>query len=319
MPKQQSVTWRQLYDDWVAFKSVFVSKRTVESWYKPLRRNVIKYLGKSHYVTRRDAIDFVSALKAEGLALDTVKRRIEALDACWKWGMEEGFVTENPWRGLARLIKVPQRCAPKPFSASEVERIIKGFEEHPVHHKLTPFVKFLFATGCRTGEAIGLRWSDVADDCSYVNITSQFTRGERKPPKAGKNRTLYLPASMQQMLMEMKKKRQWFNTLVFPKKGDRPIDDANFRHRAWISVLKLAYVPYRKPYNTRHTFISHALEQGMSPVNVAAITGHDLEVLCKHYAGLISKPIIPDIFSSEQPPETPRLEVVPFLPRRTTG
>lgn len=292
MAKNQS--WQQLYDDWMAYKSVFVCKRTIESWYRPVRRNAEKYLPERQ-ITRRDATEFITALKEEGLAPETIKRRIEALNACWNWGIEEGMVKENPWRGLAKLIKSPQRPDPKPFTQDEVEKIIAGFEQHEIHYTLTPFIKFLFATGCRIGEAIGLQWKDVSDDCSSVVISSQYTRGTRKETKTGKIRTLYLPASMQQMIKEMKKSR-YQNTLVFGRKGDRPIDDANFRHRAWISVLDSVNVAYRKPYNTRHTFISHALERGMSPVAVSFITGHDLEVLCRHYAGLINKPLIPDIW-----------------------
>lgn len=291
------IGWRRLCDDWIAYKSVFVCERTIDGWYRPIKRNAEKYLPTNRQViTRRDATDFIAALQVEKLAPSTIKRRVAALSACWEWGIQEGLVRENPWNGLAKLIKSPRRPSPRPFNQEEVNKIISGFERHEIHYTLTPFVKFLFATGCRTGEAIGLRWSDVADDCGSVTISSQYTRGIRKEPKTGKIRTLYLPASIQQMLKKMKVSRHQ-NTLVFGRKGDRPIDDANFRHRAWISVLKSVGVTYRKPYNTRHTFISHALESGMSPLNISFITGHDLEVLCKHYAGLINRPIIPDIWS----------------------
>lgn len=287
-------SWQYLYDDWVSYKSVFVCQRTIKCWYRPIKRNAEKYL-PNRQITRSDATNFIAALRSEGLAPETIKRRIEALNSCWEWGIEEGLVKDNPWRGLSKLIKSPQRPSPKPFTQDEVAKIIAGFEAHEVHYPLTPFIRFQFATGCRIGEAVGLRWSDVSEDCSIVTISSQYTRGVRKETKTGKVRTLYLPASMQQMLKELKVSRHQ-NTLVFCRKGDRPIDDSNFRNRAWISVLKLVNVPYRKPYNTRHTFISHALESGMNPVAVASITGHDLEVLCKHYAGLINKPVIPDMW-----------------------
>ena len=62
------------------------------------------------------------------------------------------------------------------------------------------------------------------------------------------------------------------------------IDDHNFRNRAWEKVLTKVGVDYRKPYNTRHTFISHALAQGMNPMAVASMAGHYLETMFKHYA-----------------------------------
>ncbi|MGG6269169.1 hypothetical protein ACQ4M3_26230 [Leptolyngbya sp. AN03gr2] len=61
-------------------------------------------------------------------------------------------------------------------------------------------------------------------------------------------------------------------------------------------MLEAAGVSYRKFYNTRHTYISLVLASGKSPVLVAKFTGHDLETLLKHYAGVVgSHPALPEI------------------------
>jgi integrase len=89
------------------------------------------------------------------------------------------------------------------------------------------------------------------------------------------------------------------NDLVFPTPKGHPIDDHNFRNRAWKTVLSNLDIDYRKPYNTRHTLISHALEQGMNPVMVAQLTGHNVATLYENYAGSVnSRPRLPDILSS---------------------
>jgi hypothetical protein len=33
-----------------------------------------------------------------------------------------------------------------------------------------PFVKFLLMTGCRTGEAVGLKWKHISADCKMINF-----------------------------------------------------------------------------------------------------------------------------------------------------
>ena len=84
--------------------------------------------------------------------------------------------------------------------------------------------------------------------------------------------------------------------LIFTYLG-KAIDAHNFRHRPWKSILQAQGVPYRRPYNCRHTFISHALERGLNPVTIAQMTGHDVAVLFKHYAGCIGGvPQLPDLF-----------------------
>jgi integrase len=82
---------------------------------------------------------------------------------------------------------------------------------------------------------------------------------------------------------------------VFMAPGGKPIDDGNFRRRVWQVILKRAGVAYRSPYNTRHTFISHALELGKSPVEVAVLVGNSPAVLYKHYAGAINRPTLPEL------------------------
>ena len=83
---------------------------------------------------------------------------------------------------------------------------------------------------------------------------------------------------------------------MFPSPKGEAIDDHNFRNRAWKTVLKDAGVSYRKPYNTRHTFISHALAGGLNPMTIAQMAGHDPEVLFSNYAADIQGGLqLPDI------------------------
>jgi integrase len=82
---------------------------------------------------------------------------------------------------------------------------------------------------------------------------------------------------------------------VFPAPEGGAIDSDNFRHRAWTKVLKRLSIPYRKPYTTRATFISLALARGVNPVNLAAITGHDVHTMFKHYAGVVGEVALPDV------------------------
>lgn len=84
--------------------------------------------------------------------------------------------------------------------------------------------------------------------------------------------------------------------LVFNSPTGKVIDDQNFRNRAWKTVLTRLEIDYRKPYTTRHTLISHALDLGMNPVMVAQLTGHDVQTLYENYAGNVnSRPMLPEL------------------------
>jgi integrase len=43
-------------------------------------------------------------------------------------------------------------------------------------------------------------------------------------------------------------------------------------------------IPYSYPRNARHTYVSNNLDQGVSPMQIAAVTRHDVQTLFKNYA-----------------------------------
>jgi integrase len=88
---------------------------------------------------------------------------------CWNWAKGKYHVAEeNPFRGLATRFKSQEKKPPQPFSALKVRAILDGFRASAYYSPYTDFVAFLFGAGCRIGEAVGLRWENVAADFSIV-------------------------------------------------------------------------------------------------------------------------------------------------------
>jgi integrase len=68
----------------------------------------------------------------------------------------------------------------KPCTREEIQMIIEGFQSDRYYNHYADFVEFLFGMGCRTGEAIGVRWGHLSDDCSSVWVGENVSRGVRK-------------------------------------------------------------------------------------------------------------------------------------------
>ena len=235
---------------------------------------------------------FVKWQTVKGLSESQIKRRIEELKACWNWHE----ASHNPWSTVAKRIKVPPKQKPKPFTKQEIDVIIKAFTEDKCYCFYLDLVRFLLWTGCRTGEAIGLRWKHLHDDCSSIWIGEILTRGKQRPVKQDKDRSFALNSKVQELLLNRKPQDAQPDDLVFLSPEGVGIDDHNFSQRIWRKILERSSIPHRKFYNTRHTFTSHALESGMNPVLVAEITGHsDVKTLYTSYAGIVnSRPTLPD-------------------------
>jgi integrase len=259
--------------------------------YEPIQSCLVRRLNvPAHQVSDRTAGNY-AVLLLERLTARSAKERLWMLASCWDWAQGRYHVgDDNPWTAQVQRIKPQPSQKVKPFTAAEIKAIIGAFRSSPHYQHYADFVAFLFGVGCRFGEAAGLQWKHVADDFQTVWIGESVSRGHRKGTKTGKARTVMLSPMVAKMLGDRSK---CFNAnpvdLVFPSPKGLPIDDHNFRNRAWKAILEQCHIEYRKPYAVRHSAISHALANGASPMDLAEQTGHNKRLLLSTYAHAIVK------------------------------
>ncbi len=83
-------------------------------------------------------------------------------------------------------------------------------------------------------------------------------------------------------------------TPIFPSPKGKWVRSNNFRNRIWKPVLEHLKLDYRKPYQTRHTFITLALENGLDAKDVGRLVGNSPAIIYKHYAGNKRDLFVPD-------------------------
>lgn len=283
----------ELFNRFTAYelKSRGLAQSSIKSRYKPISVMLEKYLNKpAHNIGKHHADDF-AAICAETLTGQVSKERIRLLLNCWDWGQDKyQLATDNPWRGIKQRFKPSPTQQVKPFTIEELQVILRTFNHHSHYRHYSGFVSFLANTGCRFGEAAGLRWKHLGAGYSTAWIGESVTRGTRRTTKTGKARTVQLLPVIQLALTEKYQRLQPNpDDLVFPSPKGGAIDDQNFRPRAWKKILAECSIEYRKPYAIRHSAISHALAAGANPIALAEQTGHDKRVLLDTYAHVIAK------------------------------
>lgn len=118
---------------------------------------LLKYYNKP-INTPEDAKAFIKWLDSRNVKDSTKKRYLNTLRAIRK----DLFGSFN--------IKVAEKPAPKPFSKSEVARILNYLQIDKYYSWYYPFILFLFNTGARTSEGIGLLWRDVDLEKKEIHI-----------------------------------------------------------------------------------------------------------------------------------------------------
>ncbi|MBN3869333.1 MAG: tyrosine-type recombinase/integrase [Nostoc sp. JL33] len=236
------------------------------------------------------------------LSPNAAKRVITYLAACCKWAVGSGMVKDNPFAGMSEDIKLPKHDADAidPFSREEMHSIIKAFEVTRPHY--APFVKFLFWTGCRTGEAIGLTWGHINQECTQITFCESYDSGlkVRKGTKTGKARKFPCNSQLRELLLSIKPADAAKDTSVFTSPNGGMVNNTKFSTQVWkggragdktyrgvIQGLmdSGAINRYRCLYNTRHTFITLMLAQRYPVSTVARLVGNSPAIILKHYAG----------------------------------
>jgi integrase len=76
--------------------------------------------------------------------------------------------------------------------------------------------------------------------------------------------------------------------LIFASPKGLPINDRNFRNRAWVTILEQCHIERWKPYAVRHSTITDGVRNGANLMDLAEQTGHDKRVLLSTYAHAIN-------------------------------
>jgi site-specific recombinase XerD len=107
-------------------------------------------------VTHREITEWLHFLRARGSSKRTVSTRLGALRSFFHFAQVKGVVKSSP----ARLIEsrgVP-RGLPHWLSIDDILKLIDAAEEKISHRAL---VEFMWATGCRIAEVVGVRVEDI--------------------------------------------------------------------------------------------------------------------------------------------------------------
>jgi len=249
-----------------------------------------------------------ACVKAQGWSVTTHNRYCKVLNQFLQFYNSECETTIKP---LA-LLKGSKQTDPKrrPFTLSEMQAICTAFKDDSYCPKASAYkhshyyslVLFLFATGCRMGEIVGLK----AKHFNLVNGTVEIAESLspksaydstriQKSTKTGSVRVLPLPKFLLEHFSEVlaeKKKEEY----VFTGPNGKPINQKNFTSRIWPVVIAGLRMEYRVPYAGRHTMASMAIEQGIPLTGIAYLMGHsDTTMVMKQYGHMINKPQLPTI------------------------
>lgn len=293
-PIKKQLTILEIYDMYCESRKGTIAETTMKKKmhgeYRRIITKAIKNAGEDSLAIRNWII--------QNIGNSNSKNCLRYLDKAYQLGIKHKYCVENPFEDMHQEIKPSKNkkqnqedfdkegddTDSRAFTVDEMNTIIEAFNASHYRRHLAPIIKFLFWTGCRTGEAIALKWRDIKWDKEIITIrrTYDYELNIFKSTKTGVVRFFPMPKNGQLWNLLKSISEQKPDDLIFPSKTGNPISVKNLS-RVWRGSEQGNYPgvitqliaqgkvsQYLKLYATRHTFISHQVNIHKIPITTVA-------------------------------------------------
>lgn len=288
----------QLYEEWVTTNlnmdceinvNYNAFRNMIRKWEDVNEKNVLKIFNQ------------------EKFCATTYNRRLTMLKHFVSWLVKMKVWKTNSVADIkSKKVKKIVSSKRKPFTEGEISKILEAFKNDTFtskssaykHSQYYPFIYFIFKTGVRNAEAIGLRAEKINIPAKTILINEVLARSLkgtssqqriRKETKNGKERLLPLTPDLLAVLNPVLEGKS-SDDLLFTTANGLPIDDNNFQKRIFKPILKKLEIDERVLYACRHTFGSRCIDGGITPVMTAFLMGNNPETALKNYTHQLNIP-----------------------------
>lgn len=112
-------------------------------------------------------------LHEEGLALGTLDSVHTLLHPTFQLAVRDEIIRNNPSDGVMKEVSKKgdkTRGVRHALTVEQQRAFMNYISEHPVYYHWWPLFAVLLGTGCRIGEALGLRWQDLDFEAQTISI-----------------------------------------------------------------------------------------------------------------------------------------------------
>lgn len=229
------------------------SKETMKAYTSDIKRLVASLGDKDVTAITLDELRLhLRTMSKEGLARNTLLRRMHGLNTYFEWLVLEGLVTEK----LSAKIRLPKREFKQPLIASDSE--MQRFINTPSKYRIAWLILAWF--GLRRSEVLKLQWQDI--DFEGKTITVRDT-------KSKKDRVIPIASNMIPVLMA-----EWEK--AGRSAGNVTVTSRAHFHDVYKRHLKACGLNPAYGFHTwRHSFATRLHKRGVPVTVIQQLLGHE--------------------------------------------
>ena len=265
-PIRERMTFSELFDIYAASHG---SERTQRKKKGRMLRHVSFMDTRIDRITKRVVLDwYLDLIKSDELMVSTKNLMIGDVRAVVRFGAEfYGMADSSP--ALKKLRVRAENAPPAVWSVDELRRFLASVEDPD----LRLFFDFLYWTGVRRGEALGIRISDIDRERQTVRIWHQWIAGDGFGPLKtdASERVLNICGPLWARLEPVLEARDESRPFLFG--GEKPLSLNVIRHQMEVGIAS-AGVRRIRIHDLRHSFATNAICSGANIVAVSKYLGH---------------------------------------------
>ena len=280
---------------------------------------------KIAYIRFSNVLQFYNCLmQQQEMQINTLESIHTLLRPTFQLAVRDGIIRNNPTDGVLAEVKKNSdhhsgiRHA---LTVAQQRAFMEHIANHPVYFHWWPLFTILLGTGCRIGEALGLRWEDIDCENRVIHINHSlvyYPVGESrtsvqhisKPKTKAGERTIPMLDSVQdafEMLREEQLENGWnnveidgmhgfifcnrFGNVPNPQSVNRAIKRIVSDYNATEEISakrehrKAVLLPDFSAHHLRHTFCTRLCEQETNLKVIQSVMGHkDIKTTMDIYA-----------------------------------
>ena len=266
----KSITFGEyVQDEWKRRRYDLYASNTKKSQDYCLKNILLPAFGDKylHEVTKRGALKWFEkeSLRSAGAA----NFALQSLRQIFNRARRDGLIASNPTQGIALNPRPPMM---RFLSGEERQGLLDILEQREkMHPKLRPncdIIRLLMLTGCRKSEIVEMKWAWIRE--GQIHLPQSKTGG----------RIVWLSKEAEAIIARQPKTGSQF---VFPHPED--LNRCHpFSHAFWRTTRCKAGLKDVRIHDLRHSFASHAIQQGVPLPIISKLMGHSNLRMTLRYA-----------------------------------
>ncbi len=297
----QSMTVRELYDEYMAAKKAEVRATTYDKNRRNLERYILPRFGKMRLDKLSVAVlqKWKTEVGASDLKIRTKQNIFKEFSTLLNYAVRLQYIQRNPLDSVGNFKDAYFKTQDEKlhyYTAAQFKAFITAAAKHTdtmTDRGYYVFFNIAFYTGMRKGEINALRWSDIDGDIIHVRRSvTQKLRGDdvETPPKNKSSvRDLQMPEPLIKVLAEHKEYQRsdpGFSEDYKVCGGVQCLRDSSIARRNE-EYAKEAGVPVIRIHDFRHTHVSLLANEGINIQEIARRLGHSkIEMTWNTYSHL---------------------------------